>query len=108
MTTAEGKKTLGAQLDRAVVDRFNQFCVSRGLGKGATATAALLLLECVPLFLRDLALRGAEQAIREWFDRAEQYVEAREAATDALKSAEVHPENQPAGRRKAAGKGKSA
>lgn len=103
MATGKGKKKLGAEIPEEAVDRFVRFCEQTGSAKGLTATAAIKLVEYAPIFLRELALKGADGAIVEWFEQAEQYVAAREAATDALESAEARPESRPARRRKATG-----
>lgn len=52
------KKKLGADFPPDVVDGFNEWCELHGYTRSAAGTAALKLLQILPLPIRELAMCG--------------------------------------------------
>ena len=103
-----GRRKLGLEITEAARDRFQAHCEERGLKQWAAATAAFRLFELAPLEIRDLAIKGDDRALREWFE-AVRALQLAQAAEQALQRAAGSQKPTRASRaQKAGGKARSA
>lgn len=58
------KKKLGADLPPETVESFNDWCELNGYARGRAASAALKLMQVLPLQIRDLVMRGEWDQLR--------------------------------------------
>jgi hypothetical protein len=69
-----GVRKLGADFPEELIVAFNAWCDERKLKYGATAGAALQLIQLLPVGLQDLVRREKWDEVRAWFDRAEYWL----------------------------------